>query len=727
MMVTRKAIYGSLLLGVAAVPAVLADNAVAEENAEASAPIAPATGPATNRRDRSGEEVQLGETVVTSATRTETPFSEITRSLTLIDRRQIEQQSVISRDLGDILGKTVPGLATSTEGLTNFTQNLRGRKFLTLVDGVPISTPLRDGARDLKVIDPEAVERVEVIRGGTAVYGFGATGGLVNFITREPQRDGIRGYSKGGFGFSTEHPDDSLRLHTAHGASGQLGPFDFVVNASVARRNSFFDADGDRIPPNPLNGQGGLADTSAWNVLGKFGLDLDGGRQRIEVMVNNYDINQSTDFVLQPGDISAGQKTRAVRGDPPLEDNTTQNELVNVNYEHRDVLGSRVKLQAYHLDYFARFPAPAGFAGQSELASERIGTRLTIDTPVLPETLDADLTWGLDYMNERTAQPATGFGDVPEMDQDALAGFAELSVPVADLGRVRAGLRHEAFWIDVPTFSNAQTLRGGELTFDETLLNINGVAYLTDRVDLFGGFSQGYSPNEIGRKLRTVTSAATPNRRSVEQLSTDPQKVDNYELGLRGDFDWLEGVQGEVVGFYSESDNATGFTSGTLNVADRNEEIWGVESSLEMKLHRQWKIGGTATWLDGQADTDRDGELDDDLENTRIPPVKLTGFVEYQPFDWWRNRLQALYSGSRDQADVPAPGGGQLFGNGEVDSFVILDLRSSFDVGPGSLRVGVENLLNEDYFSVAAQAFNRDDTFSQGQGRSMTVSYRVEW
>lgn len=682
----------------------------------------------------------LDETVIT-ATRTETPVSQLTRSVTLLDRPTIEQQSAISRDLGDILGKTVPGFATSTEGQTNFTQTLRGRRFLVMVDGVPVSIPIRDSGRDLKIIDPEALERIEVIRGGTAIYGFGATGGLVNYITRDPQGEQISGFSEAGLGFSTEHPGDSLRWHTAHGATGQAGPVDFVVLGSFAQRNSYFDADGDRIAPDPLSNQGGLADTDEWNVLGKFGLDFDGARQRVEVMVNHYDIEQDTDFVTVPGDVAAGQKARATKGTPLGNQGETENTLVNFTYEHRDVWGSRLTLQAYHLDYFASFPITEFATGQpapddtdaagSINESEKIGTRLTIETPLFPESLDMTAVWGVDFLNERTNEQVVGpnavFGtpDIPQLEQNALAGFFQLEVPVSDLGIVRAGVRHEAIWLDVPTFTGpgglfgpGGTVTGGELSYSETLFNLSGVYYLTEQMELFGGFSQGFSVVDVGSVLRGPAFSGGGGG-SAENLDPEAQKVDNYEVGVRGD--WGR-VRGSLAAFYSESDLGTTFQS-FARVNRQPEEIWGIESSIEFQPHHQWRFGGTLTVIDSRTDGDGDGDLDEELPNRRIPPMKLTGFVEYEPFDWWRNRLQLLYSGDRE------PSGATNFNGApdDVESFVIVDYYASFKAGPGNVRLGVENVLNEDYFPVAAQAFGTNAAYSKGQGRSVSLSYRFEW
>ncbi|HEY9847475.1 MAG TPA: TonB-dependent receptor plug domain-containing protein [Candidatus Caenarcaniphilales bacterium] len=108
------------------------------------------------------------------------------RSVTVVPQQQIQQQAAGLRDLSDILGKSVPGLAPTNQSLSEFGQTLRGRNPLVLIDGVPQSTN-RNAGRNLRAIDPGLIERVEVLRGPTAIYGDGATGGIINMITRSGQ------------------------------------------------------------------------------------------------------------------------------------------------------------------------------------------------------------------------------------------------------------------------------------------------------------------------------------------------------------------------------------------------------------------------------------------------------------------------------------------------------------------------------------------------------------
>ncbi|MEG0851972.1 MAG: TonB-dependent receptor plug domain-containing protein, partial [Flavobacterium sp.] len=130
------------------------------------------------------DESQLNEIVITAG-RIPEHISTVPSSVTILNQQDIQSQSNITSNLSAILGNAVPGLGTSTNKATNSGQTLRGRAVLVLVDGIPQSTPLMNGARDLRTIDPLVIERIEVIKGATSIYGNGSGGGIINYITKK--------------------------------------------------------------------------------------------------------------------------------------------------------------------------------------------------------------------------------------------------------------------------------------------------------------------------------------------------------------------------------------------------------------------------------------------------------------------------------------------------------------------------------------------------------------
>ncbi|MGN6282167.1 TonB-dependent receptor plug domain-containing protein, partial [Frateuria sp.] len=82
-------------------------------------------------------------------------------TITVIDHQDLANQLAITPDLGDAIGMLVPSFAPSTQKLSVRGQTLRGRNPLYMSDGVPQSSPLRNGSRDGYTIDPAMIERIE--------------------------------------------------------------------------------------------------------------------------------------------------------------------------------------------------------------------------------------------------------------------------------------------------------------------------------------------------------------------------------------------------------------------------------------------------------------------------------------------------------------------------------------------------------------------------------------
>lgn len=135
--------------------------------------------------------LDLGELVVT-ASKTPTPARETTKSVTVIDRQEIERYSGLS--LSELLtlqnGLTING-AFSSPGKDKSVY-LRGASTqftLVLIDGFPVTDPSGEGgAFDLRLIPIESIERIEIVKGSmSTLYGSDAIAGVINIITKNPE------------------------------------------------------------------------------------------------------------------------------------------------------------------------------------------------------------------------------------------------------------------------------------------------------------------------------------------------------------------------------------------------------------------------------------------------------------------------------------------------------------------------------------------------------------
>ncbi len=108
--------------------------------------------------------------------------------LAAVTRRQIEAANAV--DLGDVVAHVPGAFVKQYGGLGGLrTISMRGtsaQQTVVLLDGVRYRSSASD-AFDLGTIPADALEQVEVVRGGDAVlYGANALGGVINIITRAP-------------------------------------------------------------------------------------------------------------------------------------------------------------------------------------------------------------------------------------------------------------------------------------------------------------------------------------------------------------------------------------------------------------------------------------------------------------------------------------------------------------------------------------------------------------
>lgn len=149
----------------------------------------PAFAATAQTTQQTEQEAEL-PTVIVSATATEIDVRDAPASVTVITAEEI--QKIPAADLNDLLQRT-PGLsaATTPDGGTSI--QIRGLPqgySLLLVDGRRVGSSSdtfdRYTRNEVNWIPPEAIERIEIIRGPmSSLYGSDAIGGVINIITKK--------------------------------------------------------------------------------------------------------------------------------------------------------------------------------------------------------------------------------------------------------------------------------------------------------------------------------------------------------------------------------------------------------------------------------------------------------------------------------------------------------------------------------------------------------------
>src|SRR5689334_3201771 len=231
-----------------------------------------------------------------TANRIEKPLSTIPNTVTVINAAELDQQLAIQNDISTVLGNLIPSFAPSRQKMTNAGESLRGRKPLYMIDGVPQSSPLREGGRDGHIIDPAVIERVEVLHGANAIHGLGASGGIINLITKKPT-DKLEQSVRVDSTFQSEDVGESADYGVNYSISNAFGNADVVASLTYRDAGVSYDANGDVIGAD--NTQGDTMDAKTLNAFLKTGYNWDD--QRLELTFNRYDIESNHDWISVPG------------------------------------------------------------------------------------------------------------------------------------------------------------------------------------------------------------------------------------------------------------------------------------------------------------------------------------------------------------------------------------------------------------------------------------------
>jgi vitamin B12 transporter len=173
------------------------------------------------------EAIVLPDTIVT-ATGVPTPLARVPASITVIDRRAIEENGYAN--LAEALA-TVPGLRIAQSGgpgqqASVFIRGNSSRSTLVLMDGVPVNDPSdANGAFNFGNETLFDIERIEVLRGpASSLYGSAAVGGVINLVTRRapPDRQ-VMPYGELAGG-------SQRTLRAGGGVAGTIGAFDYLAS-----------------------------------------------------------------------------------------------------------------------------------------------------------------------------------------------------------------------------------------------------------------------------------------------------------------------------------------------------------------------------------------------------------------------------------------------------------------------------------------------------------------
>lgn len=684
------------------------------------------------------------QNVIVTGTRTPKAVDKIPGAVTIVTPAEVQRSLAITEDNTAVLAKTVPGYSESNQTLNTLGETLRGRATLYLFDGIPQSTPLRDGSRNATFTDMSIVERIEVISGASASEGIGAAGGVINYITKRATREGLHANVGGRQG--TQFRDDSSIYGIKGDVSYKSGNFDLFTAAAFVDRGATYDARGRRIG---LSASSSLADTKQKNFFLKTGFEFD-SNQRLELTGNYFRLASKGNYHYVAGirpprgtDQTTGLPDTSepgpllVNGKDVLRTEFNRFKQAALNYSNTDLFGGSLLVTAYIARQSMRFGgentddrqdpliAPIGtLVDQSEINSRKHGLRTSF---TLPEFFkDLEVRVGIDAVYDNTEQrlAITDRVLVPPLKYTSFGPYAQLSYDIGPV-TVSGGVRHENGRVKVDDYNtlfrrNRAFVTGGTLKYKNDLYNGGIIARLGGGISVFASYSEGFTLPNVGIPLRNISRPG----QSVDGI-VDLQAVifKNKEIGANLRRSW-----GSIGASYYRSFSKLGASlsvdPATLDFVlnRRPVKIRGVDATAELRPTTWLRLNALYSHVKGMTSRANNvtTPLDVQLGITNIAPDKLNLTATVLP-----TPALSFSLGMDKTMDRTVRTGSVV--TERTKGRTLFDATARYKVERlGTVTLGAENLFNKFYFL----SFSQIDFFQNyfaGRGRTVTLSLRSDF
>jgi iron complex outermembrane receptor protein len=675
-------------------------------------------------------------TIVVTAARTILPPNALPLTIDVISKESLDQQVAVAGSVIDAVANLTPSFSPTRQKLSGSGETLRGRSPLYAINGIPQSTPIRDGSRDGYTIDPFFLDRVELIYGSNALQGIGATGGVVNqVVIRAPQEDGLSGRAL------VQGSTGNVESNSFGGKLGGLlayrqGGFDVTGGVAYETRGLYYDGAGRRVGID--NTQGDVQDSKSLSFFARLGYDLS-STARIELFATRFNLEGNGDWVQVAGNRTTGLPTSSRRGDIQGEAASNRVETVNLTLTDTDLGGGNLIFQAFFNrsrdifggDVSATFQdasiAPIGtLFDQSANRSRKIGARVSYER----QFFDAlNVTLGFDSMWDKTQQEmiATARYWVPPTTFRTLAPFGQANLKLFDGAlRVAGGARWENGQLKVDDYVtlasyNSARVSGGTRNFDDLLINGGVIFEPAQGLRAYASYAEGYSIADVGRILRAVNGATQPNFR-IEDVNVTPVISNNREVGIeikRGPLDasasyfWSTSKDGGLLVVNS---------AGVYDVQRQRIEIEGFEINLAVQLPVDGlKLGTGYAHLSGRTDSNKDDKVDIDLDGANISPGRVNFWASYNNGPVSARVQAGLYLDRKFDGAAA---------NTAFSGYTLTDAVLRYDLSRlGAVTLAASNLFDVDYVTYNSQTIRStvvatdNARFFTGRGRTVTLGW----
>lgn len=588
----------------------------------------------------------IGDEIVVTATRFPAKAQELPIGVQVISKQEIARSTATT--LPELLSHLAGIQIRNNSGSPDGQIDMRGfgvtgnQNTLVLLDGQRLSEIELVSAK-WSAIPMDAIERIEILRGsGAVLYGGGATGGIINIITKAPQAGQREGNISAGYG---SYKTSDLR------AGGVLSG----DNLSLALHANRYDSDNYRNN-NEIAQENVEADmrfnagNSQWAV--KFGSDdqslrLPAARTEIQLQSDRRGTATPDDWSTRSGShLNLNGATRL--GDAEL--------TADISYRERNAKA---------------FYAP-GYSSETKVNVTAFNPRMKLHHSLLGS--QNELVLGADW---------------DDWDYDSKNTYSTSL----------AGQKNQAFYFqNQSTLSPASNITfGGRMHRVETSVDALNQTKSPHAYEL--GLRQELSKGlELFAKIGQSFRIATVDENQYQVTLLEPQTSHDREVGLEQKF---EAGKLHVSLYQSRLNNEIAYLPSTLvlpfgaNINLPPTERQGLELAANWQAAENIDVFANYTYAEAKF---REGSYNGvDVTGKNVPLVprhalNLGMFWRLNPTT--HLSADAKYIGEQyfdnDQSNT--------FGR-KMPSYTVVNAKLSHDMGPWRLAAMVKNLFNEKYFS----------------------------
>ncbi|NLY64822.1 MAG: TonB-dependent receptor [Alcaligenaceae bacterium] len=636
------------------------------------------------------------DTVFASASSVETDVRDAPASVSVITREELDRKpnASIAEVLGTLPGVT-GGFAPTGAGSKIAFRGMPDKYTLILIDGKRIGGSNLLGhrpdtlAQDLDWLSPDAIERIEVVRGAmSTLYGSEAMGGVINIITRK-----IDTVWSGSLTSNLSVPDSGTSGETMSHSFNISGPITESLGIRLGGSYS------DRAPDTGDRGSSGATNQNlnaklSWQLNENHSIYLDGsvGRNRAEPFPNL-------------AEREANGETYEVFG--------TDMRHKNFGIGHEGRFGEvRTKLDLYVNTYENK-----GDGEQLGAKSKEQVADFKVDFPVTTYGIDHWLTVGAQYKKEEVENPSN-IGNILSV---LLPGGDTVSAEKKPTGWAWSLFVEDQIFLK-DNLILTLGLRGDKS--DEFDLHISPRGYLvyhpTDSWTIKGGVSKGFrAPNLKERSLTSGTSSMGMGCTSLRPLgytggqcymignpNLEPEVSTNYEIGVAFN---QAGYSFDLTYFQSKikdmiQNGFLGQIGGVWYTQQFNieeGETAGLEASFGLPLADRLKLSGNATYMIKSKNKTTGSWLN------MTPRWTANAMLNWEATEKLSTYASVQYIG-KQLYSLPAD-------STAADRFAhantTLDIGATYAVNKNlTIRAGIQNLAN----NIA----RTDDDYGDGNGRT---------